>query len=135
MTWFPNPRKNHKIFRNLTKFCRSLGPKDWDQNPAKKSPFSSDRNHTHHILVDYLKVSHQQASFIIGGFNLIFVYLIIILGSTSYNFWLVTVLMVTAIALAYFFYRYNYSFSNLKNTFALERAHKLEIYKRAQSLN
>ena len=80
----------------------------------KKSPFSSDRNHTHHILVDYLKVSHQQASFIIGGFNLIFVYLIIILGSTSYNFWLVTVLMVTAIALAYFFYRYNYSFSNLK---------------------
>ena len=30
----------------------------------KKSPFSSDRNHTHHILVDYLKVSHQQASFI-----------------------------------------------------------------------
>lgn len=80
----------------------------------KKSPFSSDRNHTHHILVDYLKVTHRQASFIIGGFNLIFVYLIILLGSTSYNFWLVTVLVVTAIALAYFFYRYNYSFSNLK---------------------
>ncbi len=80
----------------------------------KRSPFSSDRNHTHHILVDYLGVSHRQASFIIGGFNLIFVYLIILLGSTSYNFWLVAVLVITAIALAYFFFRYNYSFSNLK---------------------
>jgi hypothetical protein len=80
----------------------------------KKSPFSSDRNHTHHILVDYLGVSHRQASFIIGGFNLVFVYLIILLGSASYNFWVVAVLVITAIALAYFFYRYNYSFSNLK---------------------
>lgn len=80
----------------------------------KKSPFSSDRNHTHHILVDYLGVSHRQASFIIGGFNLVFVYLIILLGSTSYNFWMVAVLVITAIVLGYFFYRYNYSFSNLK---------------------
>lgn len=80
----------------------------------KKSPFSSDRNHTHHILVDYLGVSHRQASFIIGGFNLVFVYLIILLGSTSYNFWMVAVLVITAILLTYFFYRYNYSFSNLK---------------------
>lgn len=80
----------------------------------KRSPFSADRNHTHHILIDYFNISHRKASLIIGAFNLIFVYLFIILGSTSYNVWLVGVLVFTIIALAYFFYRYNYSFSNMK---------------------
>lgn len=80
----------------------------------RKSPFSPDRNHTHHILIDYLNLSHRKASLIIGAFNIIFVYLIIILGSTSYNFWLVTVLVITVILLGYFFYRYDYSFTNIK---------------------
>jgi UDP-N-acetylmuramyl pentapeptide phosphotransferase/UDP-N-acetylglucosamine-1-phosphate transferase len=59
----------------------------------KRSPFSADRNHTHHILIDYFNISHQKASLIIGAFNLVFVYLVIILGSTSYNFWVVTVIV------------------------------------------
>lgn len=80
----------------------------------KKSPFSADRNHTHHILVDYFKISHQKASFIIGAFNLVFAYLFLYLGSASYNFWLITVLVITVILLAYFFYRYDYSFSNIR---------------------
>ena len=87
----------------------------------KKSPFSSDRNHTHHILIDYFNLSHRQASFIIGGFNLLFVYLFIILGSTSYNLWLIVVLVVTSVVLAYFFYRFNYSFSNLKRRIRFKR--------------
>lgn len=80
----------------------------------KKSPFSPDRNHTHHILIDYFKISHQKASFIIGGFNLVFVYLFIFLGSTSYNFWLAIILVFTVIILVYIFYRYDYSFANIK---------------------
>ncbi len=80
----------------------------------KRSPFSPDRNHTHHILIDYFKISHQQASFIIGGFNLVFVILFIILGSASYNFYLVLVLVSTIIILGYLFYRFDYSFSNIK---------------------
>ncbi|MEW4922390.1 MraY family glycosyltransferase [Algibacter sp. 2305UL17-15] len=87
----------------------------------RRSPFSADRNHTHHILIDYFKISHRKASLIIGAFNLVFVYLFIILGSTSYNFWLVTVLVVTVIILAYFFYRYNYSFSNVKRKIKFQR--------------
>ncbi|OYX24688.1 MAG: undecaprenyl-phosphate alpha-N-acetylglucosaminyl 1-phosphate transferase, partial [Flavobacteriales bacterium 32-35-8] len=80
----------------------------------KKSPFSPDRNHTHHILIDYFKISHQKASFIIGGFNLLFVYLLIFLGSASYNFWLATTLVITVVMLGYFFYRFDYSFANIK---------------------
>lgn len=80
----------------------------------KKSPFSADRNHTHHILIDYFKISHRKASLIIGSFNLLFVYLFIILGSASYNFWLATVLVLTVVVLGYFFYRYDYSFSSIR---------------------
>ncbi|WP_298542637.1 MraY family glycosyltransferase [uncultured Aquimarina sp.] len=80
----------------------------------KKSPFSPDRNHTHHILLDTFKLSHKQASFIIGGFNLIFVILMIILGSTSYNFYLVLFLITFVIIMAYLFYRFDYSFANIK---------------------
>lgn len=87
----------------------------------KRSPFSADRNHTHHILIDYFRISHQKASFIIGGFNLVFVYLFIILGSSSYNFWLVTVLVVTVILLGYFFYRFDYSFANIKRKIRFKR--------------
>lgn len=81
---------------------------------SKRSPFSADRNHTHHILIDYFKLSHRKASFIIGGFNLIFVYLFILLGSASYNFWLATILAVTVIILGYIFFTFDYSFANLK---------------------
>lgn len=87
----------------------------------RKSPFSADRNHTHHILIDYFNISHKKASLIIGAFNLVFVYLVIILGSTSYNFWLVTVIVFTVIILGYFFYRYNYSFSNMKRKIKIKR--------------
>ncbi len=88
---------------------------------SKKSPFSADRNHTHHILVDYFKMSHRKASLIIGGFNLVFVYLFIILGSASYNFWLVTILVLTVIILGYVFYRFDYSFTNIKRRIVFKR--------------
>ncbi len=87
----------------------------------KKSPFSADRNHTHHILIDYFKISHRKASLVIGAFNLIFVYLFIILGSASYNFWLTTVLVITVTILAYFFYRFDYSFSNVRRKIKVKR--------------
>lgn len=89
----------------------------------KKSPFSPDRNHMHHVLIDYMNLSHQQASFLIGGFNLLFVVLFIVLGSASYNFYLVIVLIVTTVVLSFILYRFNYSFTNLKR--------KLHIRKKA----
>jgi len=88
---------------------------------SRRSPFSADRNHTHHILIDYFKISHRTASFIIGGFNLIFVYLFIILGSSSYNFWLVIILVITVIILAFLFYRFDYSIANLRRKIRFKR--------------
>ncbi|WP_417444264.1 glycosyltransferase family 4 protein [Joostella sp.] len=88
---------------------------------SRRGPFSPDRNHTHHILVDYLNLSHQQASFIIASFNFIFVVLLIVLGSTSNNLWMIIALVVTVVLLAYLFYRLDYSFANLKRKLFLKK--------------
>ncbi|MGX1928085.1 glycosyltransferase family 4 protein [Flagellimonas sp. 2504JD4-2] len=94
----------------------------------KRSPFSPDRNHTHHVLIDFWGLSHKQASFIIGCFNLIFVVLFIILGSKAKNTGMVIMLVSVVILLAYVFFRYNYNFTTLKQKILLKR--KIESLKR-----
>src|SRR5690606_26381401 len=99
----------------------------------KKGPFSPDRNHTHHILVDYLKLSHRQASLTIAGFNLIFVVILIIMGSTSSNIWMIMLLLLTCIVLAYLFFRLDYSMPNLKRKVLFNRKikgirHRFNLY-------
>lgn len=87
----------------------------------KRGPFSPDRNHTHHILVDYLKLSHKQASFILAGFNLLFVVLFIVLGTAPYNLYLAIFLLSVVIVLGYLFYRFDYSFGNLKRKILVKK--------------
>tara|TARA_R110002012_G_scaffold263456_2_gene446488 strand:+ start:153933 stop:155093 length:1161 start_codon:yes stop_codon:yes gene_type:complete len=87
----------------------------------KKGPFSPDRNHTHHVLIDHWGLSHKQASFIIGCFNLIFVMLFIVLGSTAKNIGMVIMLVTVVIILGYVFFRYNYNFSTLKQKIRIKR--------------
>ncbi|MEO2050436.1 MAG: MraY family glycosyltransferase [Allomuricauda sp.] len=87
----------------------------------KKGPFSPDRNHVHHVLIDYWGLSHKQASFIIGCFNIIFVVLFIILGSKAKNLGMVIMLVSVVIILAYVFFKYNYNFTTLKQKILLKR--------------
>jgi len=94
----------------------------------KRGPFSPDRNHVHHVLIDFWGLTHKQASFIIGCFNIIFVVLFIILGSKAKNTGMVIMLVSVVIFLAYIFFRYNYNFSTLKQKILLKR--KLDALKR-----
>ena len=87
----------------------------------KKGPFSPDRNHTHHVLIDYWGLTHKQASFIIGCFNLLFVALFIVLGSTAKNLGMVIMLVSVVIFLGYIFFKYNYNFTTLKRKILLKR--------------
>lgn len=87
----------------------------------KKAPFSPDRNHTHHILIDYWGLSHKQASFIIGCFNLLFVILFIVLGSTAKNLGMVIMLVSVVVILGYIFFKYNYNFTTLKQKIIIKR--------------
>jgi len=87
----------------------------------KKAPFSPDRNHVHHVLIDFWGLSHKQASFIIGCFNLLFVVLFIILGSTSKNLGMVIIMVASVIILAYVFFKFNYNFTTLKQKIIIKR--------------
>ncbi len=87
----------------------------------KRGPFSPDRNHTHHVLIDYWGLSHKQASFLIGCFNLIFVMLFIVLGSTAKNIGMALMLVTVVIILGYVFFKYNYNFSTLKRKIKLKK--------------
>lgn len=87
----------------------------------KRSPFSPDRNHIHHVLIDFWGLTHKQASFIIGCFNILFVILFIILGSKAKNLGMVIMLVAVVIFLAYIFFKYNYNFTTLKQKILLRR--------------
>jgi len=87
----------------------------------KKAPFSPDRNHTHHVLIDYWGLTHKQASFIIGCFNLLFVILFIVLGSTAKNLGMVIMLVSIVVILSYIFFKYNYNFTTLKQKIIIRR--------------
>lgn len=70
-----------------------------------RSPFSADRNHIHHLLIDYYKVSHRRASFYIGLSNLIFISVFFFM-STVFNYWVMGATMLFTIAfLLLFFHR------------------------------
>ena len=98
----------------------------------KKGPFSPDRNHVHHVLIDFWGLSHKQASFIIGCFNLLFVLLFIILGSTAKNLWVVLFLVAAVIILGYVFFKFNYNFTTLKQKIILKRKVKNITKKRGK---
>ena len=86
-----------------------------------RSPFSPDRNHIHHVLIDYWGLTHKQASFLIGCFNILFVVLFVILGSKARNTGMVIMLVGVVIFLTYIFFQYNYNFTTLKQKIRLKR--------------
>nr|WP_294859329.1 MraY family glycosyltransferase [uncultured Fluviicola sp.] len=44
-----------------------------------KSPFSADRDHFHHLLIDAFKISHWKASCVIATFNIFFLGIILLI--------------------------------------------------------
>jgi UDP-GlcNAc:undecaprenyl-phosphate/decaprenyl-phosphate GlcNAc-1-phosphate transferase len=80
----------------------------------RRSPFSPDRNHIHHILIDYLKLTHKQASIAIGTVNVIFICLFILLSTSVNNYALLGITLVFLLGLTYVFYRLNFSYKNLR---------------------
>lgn len=80
----------------------------------RRSPFSPDRNHIHHILIDYLKLSHKQASMAIGAVNVIFISIFILLSTSVNNYALLGITLIFLLGLTYLFYRLNFSYKNLR---------------------
>ncbi len=93
----------------------------------KRSPFSADRNHIHHILIDFLKLSHKQASMTIGAVNILFITIFILLSTSVNNYTMLAITVFVLLGLIYLFYRLNFSYKNLRRR--LEWRKKMNLLK------
>ena len=82
----------------------------------KKNPFAPDRNHVHHILIDYFKFSHFKASIIIGITNLFFTAVFLMLSSILPTISVLFLMLVFFISVAYTLYRLNLSVKKMKGS-------------------
>lgn len=80
-----------------------------------RSPFFADRNHIHHIMIDYMKLSHIQASLLLAFFNLIvfgLFYVANLYFSTTTLFVLLIIFVIGTTLLVFY---YNRSFAVRRN--------------------
>ncbi|MDX1652573.1 MAG: MraY family glycosyltransferase [Brumimicrobium sp.] len=73
----------------------------------KRSPFSPDRNHIHHLIIDYFDVSHRRASFFIGVANFLFVLLFAFLAMRTEQWQLLIIFTAVIFAAIIFFFILN----------------------------
>ena len=71
----------------------------------RRDPFIADRNHIHHILIDDLKMSHVQASVLLGIINILFVAVFMILGINFDNLKVLALLILAVLVFVYMFYK------------------------------
>lgn len=86
-----------------------------------RGPFLPDRKHIHHILIDYLSLSHLQASILIGIANILIVVGVFFLGKVIGSEFLSLAMLVLGMGLFYLFYRLDYSLSNIKKRLKIKQ--------------
>jgi len=89
-----------------------------------KSPFRPDRNHIHHLLIDYLHFSHKQASVFIGVINLHFVTLFMFFATRFNERSLLIVMALTLMVFFYLLYRIDFSVENLQRRMRMRNQFK-----------
>ena len=67
-----------------------------------KSPFEADRNHLHHVLLDY-SLSHKQASLLLGAINILIILLFISLSKMLNSIGLTMVMLFVFASIAVIF--------------------------------
>ena len=80
-----------------------------------RSPFFADRNHIHHIMIDYMELSHVQASLLLALFNLlafVFFYVANLYISTITLFVILGLFIIATTLLVFY---YNRSFAVRRN--------------------
>lgn len=70
----------------------------------KHSPFYPDRNHIHHLIIDFFGISHRRACFYIGLVNFLFVTGISILAMFTNQWTLLLIFILIIVAAVLFFY-------------------------------
>lgn len=91
----------------------------------RKTPFSADRNHIHHLLIDYLHLSHKEASIFLSIVNILFFLIFLILGVNLDNVILFLALLVLIGVFVYFFFHINFSYKNLRKRVGIRKKMKV----------
>nr|WP_314286857.1 MraY family glycosyltransferase [uncultured Capnocytophaga sp.] len=73
-------------------------------------PFKADRSHIHHVMIDYMKLSHAQASLLLGSINLVVCVVILYLNTKFSTLYLGIVLGVIFIGLSLLLFYVNRSY-------------------------
>ncbi len=80
----------------------------------KKSPFSPDRNHIHHLLIDCLQISHRRTSFFLGLYSFTFILTIIFLAGILNQMQIALIFISFTLFNLFILYKINTSLSFLK---------------------
>ena len=80
-----------------------------------RSPFFADRNHIHHIMIDYMGLSHIQASLLLALFNLLAFVLFYIANLYIPTITLFVILVLFVIGTTLLVFYYNRSFAVRRN--------------------
>ncbi len=70
-----------------------------------RSPFSADRNHLHHILIDAFKISHRKASFLIASVNICCVLVFSLLLKLTNTYVASTIILLCSGLAVFFLYK------------------------------
>jgi len=99
----------------------------------RKNPFTADRSHIHHILIDKFNISHGRASFLIGLVNFLIVVLFSILAMKTTQWLLLGVFAtVTGLAVLFFYVLHNSIYMKKLKIGMKKRIHqqkRLKIFK------
>ena len=78
-------------------------------------PFKADRSHIHHVIIDYLKLSHAKASILLASINLSVFIVILCLNTYLSSLWLGILLTSIFIILSAMLFYVNRSYHSLKS--------------------
>lgn len=73
----------------------------------RQNPFTADRNHIHHVLIDYYQISHRKTSLILGFVNFLFIVLFASLSMLINQWYLLLFFIVCIISAILFFFFLN----------------------------
>ncbi|GET45538.1 undecaprenyl-phosphate alpha-N-acetylglucosaminyl 1-phosphate transferase [Capnocytophaga felis] len=78
-------------------------------------PFKADRNHIHHVMIDYMGLSHARASLLLATINLIIFLVVMLLSTISESFYLFAYIMLIYTALVLMLFYFNKSYITRKS--------------------
>ncbi len=96
-----------------------------------RNPFSPDRTHLHHILVDAYRISHRRASFSIAIANIVCVAIISMIMKTSNSYVTLSVIALLVLSATIYLYKLRQFISsrNIRRSIMRQRRNSMKLHR------